>query len=219
MATTDVNRVWDIVKKEFFNRMDFSLVVSDALNAAVPISVDGDQFVLGFSGKQFHNAGLLQTPERRNTIEKILEAGFKRPMRLVIIEGTTVGEWETFKAREARAREKAMEEFAAKQQAFQTKMSLDELAQELYRRHGTVAGRQFPHIKAQFLLECIPLVAEAEEAVRNSEEFNEDTFNRELARVLDKLGGMTDVPASVVALELAHYKEESSGGHKPTQSA
>jgi hypothetical protein len=109
------------------------------------------------------------------------------------------------KERRTLSRESQLVDARSRLESHTTKLSFDALREELARRHAEVEGRQFPQVKARFLMSVLPLLAETSAAVKADPNVNEDTFNRELARTLDRLGGWVDMSASQVALELERY--------------
>ena len=210
-ARPEVVSVWEKVKSQTFDHIPFRANVMDAFHAAVPIAIDGDIFVVGFSAAQFHMSGLLRTPDTKNAAESVLRDMAKREIQLEVIEGTTVEEWRSIKERRTISRESQMRDARVRLDNRSTKGSFDSLREELARRHSEVEGRQFPQAKATFLRDVLPLLAETSANVKADPKVNEDTFNRELARTYDRLGSWVDMSASHVALELDRYLAEKSG--------
>ncbi|NCO33587.1 MAG: hypothetical protein AUJ92_02270 [Armatimonadetes bacterium CG2_30_59_28] len=210
-ARPEVVSVWEKVKSQTFDHIPFRANVMDAFHAAVPIAIDGDIFVVGFSAAQFHMSGLLRTPDTKNAAESVLRDMAKREIQLEVIEGTTVEEWRSIKERRTISRESQMRDARVRLDNRSTKGSFDSLREELARRHSEVEGRQFPQAKARFLRDVLPLLAETSANVKADPKVNEDTFNRELARTYDRLGSWVDMSASHVALELDRYLAEKSG--------
>jgi len=210
-ARPEVVSVWEKVKSQTFDHIPFRANLMDAFHAAVPIAIDGDIFVVGFSAAQFHMSGLLRTPDTKNAAESVLRDMAKREIQLEVIEGTTVEEWRSIKERRTISRESQMRDARVRLDNRSTKGSFDSLREELARRHSEVEGRQFPQAKARFLRDDLPLLAETSANVKADPKVNEDTFNRELARTYDRLGSWVDMSASHVALELDRYLAEKSG--------
>jgi len=210
-ARPEVVSVWEKVKSQTFDHIPFRANVMDAFHAAVPIAIDGDIFVVGFSAAQFHMSGLLRTPDTKNAAESVLRDMAKGEIQLEVIEGTTVEEWRSIKERRTISRESQMRDARVRLDNRSTKGSFDSLREELARRHSEVEGRQFPQAKARFLRDVLPLLAETSANVKADPKVNEDTFNRELARTYDRLGSWVDMSASHVALELDRYLAEKSG--------
>lgn len=214
MAELDATQVWEETKKVLLDVLPFNLAVFDAFNACRPITIDRDILVLGMTTEQMHMSGHLQTPDNRNAINRVLKQRIGPNGTYILIDGQTVAHWQVSKARLQRAE-------ASEQQQAQDRLgrrdlvdSLDELSQELYRRHSELKNKQFPQTKARFLAESIPVLADAEERFRQESNLNEDQFIRQFARLLDKLAGMTDVSATIIALEIARYRRAKAARGK-----
>jgi len=154
-ARPEVVSVWEKVKSQTFDHIPFRANVMDAFHAAVPIAIDGDIFVVGFSAAQFHMSGLLRTPDTKNAAESVLRDMAKREIQLEVIEGTTVEEWRSIKERRTISRESQMRDARVRLDNRSTKGSFDSLREELARRHSEVEGRQFPQAKARFLRDVL----------------------------------------------------------------
>ena len=198
----EAQAVWAKIKKEAIAKLDFNLVLADALNAVVPVTVDDNLLVLGFAEGGMHHAGVLQAPDKKNLIERMLLAESGVPMTYQLIEGTTIAEWEFVKARQERASAHTEASFAERKQQSAASSSVDELVQDLHRRYSNLEGRGFPQIKAKWLFDLIPTLVDTEEKLKG----NDALFYRQYARVIDKVASLLDIPAVVVALELEKHK-------------
>jgi len=213
MAELEAAQVWEETKKVLLDKLPFNLGVFDAFNACVPITIDEDTLVLGMTTAQMHMGGHLQTPDNRNAITQVLHQKIGPNAKYILIDGSTVDHWEVAKARHVRAAASEHQQVQDRQGRRTMVDSVDELSQELYRRHGDLKNKQFPQIRARFIAECIPLLADAEERMRQQSGLNEDQFIRQWARLLDRLARWTEVGATIIALEVARYR-----GAKAAQS-
>lgn len=206
----DVNAVWEKVKEGTFQRIPFRANVMDTFHAATPITVDGDTLVVGFGPAEYHMSGLLRTPDTKNAIESTLQEMAKRRMVLEVIDGTTIEDWTRVRERRSISQQSQLKEAQQRMESRSTKGSFDDLREELTRRHGVVEGRQFPQVKARFLLDTLPLLVETEKSSKADPKVNEDTFNRELARTIDRIASWVDMSPGQVALELERFKRGQS---------
>ncbi len=205
----DINAIWEKVKIETFDRIPFRANVMDAFHAATAITIDGDILVVGFGPAQFHMSGLLRTPDTKNAAEAVLFEMAKRRIEMEVIDGTTVEDWERVKQRKTLSQQSQLVEAHQRMESRSTKGSFDDLREELLKRHAAFEGRQFPHVKAKFLLDILPLLAESEKNLRSDPKFVEDTYNRELARTYDRIASWVDMSSAHIALELERYKKET----------
>jgi len=206
MPPLDAEQVWDETKKVLLDTLPFNLAIFDAFNACKAITLDESTLVLGMTTAQMHMSGHLNTPDNRNRITQILAQKIGDGATYVLIDGQTEADRKVAKERLTRAA-------AADQQKAQERVgrralvnSLDDLSQELYRLHSELKNRQFPQVKAKFLTDCLPILAQAEVQMRQKSDLSEDQFIRQFARMLDKLAGMTDVSATLIALEISRYQ-------------
>lgn len=203
----DIQAIWESVKREALKHLNFTLPLSEAFNAAIPLAIDDDGiFVLGFDGANFYRSGMLERPDVRLKLEEILTKGFKRPMTLRIIHGTVAEDWSIAKSREKIAAEKREEAYVQAKETTGAQASFDELGLELRRRYGALEGRQYTQVKARFLMEHIPLILETERLVAEREGASTDAFQRQLSRLVDSLALMLDVPPLVMALEIERQR-------------
>lgn len=199
----DINAIWESIKREALNHLNFTLPLSEAFNAAIPLAIDDDGiFVLGFDGANFYRSGMLERPDVRLKLEEILTKGFNRSMTLRIIHGTVAEDWSIAKSREQIAAEKREEAYVQAKETTGAQSSFDELGLELRRRYGALEGRQYTQVKARFLVDNIPFILETERLVAEREGASTDAFQRQLSRLVDSLALMLDVPPLVIALEI-----------------
>jgi len=209
----DPQKVWEYTKKKLLDRMPFNLAVMDALNAAVPITVEEKLLVLGLPKDQTHNRGHLETPEQRNMIEQILREALGEGFSFTVIDGTTQEEWEFIRDRRDAAKRAVQEEFAEKRRTSAITRSFTDLSRELAHRQAQMSGHKFPHMKAAFLLDAMPLIRNVENNMKADPNLNDAEFHRQFARVFDKLAVMLDMPASVIAVEYLRYCREQGEPH------
>src|SRR4051812_25620789 len=114
----DVNKLWQRV----IDKVKVRLVLPSvwrAMEAARPLVIENDTLVLGFPASQTHQGGLLTDSKTNNIIERAIEEEAGRVLRLRMIEGETVQDWETSKLRdqEATALQKAALERRKREQS------------------------------------------------------------------------------------------------------
>lgn len=182
-----------------------------ALEVANPITVEGDHFVVGFAPDQMHMSGHLNSSEHRNAIETALAGYSQKKLRLLIIDGVSLEDWENFKARQRaaaqsreRARQRATVEMAAAK-------SWDGVLEQMGRTYAAMNLRQLPQVRADYLLRSIELISEAMDELYNDESPDEPS-QRALARVLDRVGTLTEVAPALIGYELLKYRRAKKQG-------
>jgi hypothetical protein len=173
----------------------------------VPITVDGDLLVLTIPGAERHLAGHLETAANRNSILNALELVAGRRLSFRVIDGSTLEEWEALKAAEHKARaagSSASEQAAAAPSARGAlgEGPWDELIQRMHRHYQQLPKRQYPQSKARFIREALGWIARADEDLRYEEGANEDAHERHLARAIERLASIVELPPVIVAIQM-----------------
>ncbi len=186
--------------------------LNQAMQAAIPITLDDDLLVLAMPGSELHLAGHMETAANRNSIVNALELTSGQRLDFRIIDGTTVEDWEALKAGEAKARESASRARRATRSA-EPRSSVrvgegpwDEVIQRIHRGYQQLPKRQYPQAKARYLREALTWVASADEDLRYGDNFDEEAHERALARAIERLASVLDLPPVIVALQLENMK-------------
>jgi hypothetical protein len=85
---------------------------------------------------------------------------------------------------------------------------LEDVSQELHRRHSTLPGRHLCQVRAQFLLDCLDLLKGAVDEITGMEEEPDEVKQKQIDRVIERLANMVEMPPVFVALELMRYRRE-----------
>ncbi len=177
-----------------------------ALDLAVPVTLEGDSFVVGFGAGSMHMAGHLTASQHRNMIEAGLASSAGKKLNLVVIEGTTQDDWASHKARQRAAEEartRVRERVAQEHQATQ---SWDGVLEQVSRSYSQLQLRQLPQVRASYIEQAIVLISDAMDQLYD-EENPDETAQRALARVIDRVGVNTDTPPALIAWELTKYRK------------
>jgi hypothetical protein len=213
----DLQWVWREVRKRVFIKLPFSLGLADAMEAAVPLSLDDDTFVCGLAERDSALAGQLMADQVKNTIENILRQASGRYMHFEIIEGTALEDWLEIKARREKAQD-AVIAFAEKGvEAHHFEDLLNQIVGEMRRRITTARDKALPQVRAQLLLELVPSLVDAEEMLFPDREAHE--ARRAMARALDRIAGFLDVTPFVLALEVERWRRDHYQPRKITDEA
>ncbi|HLJ56163.1 MAG TPA: hypothetical protein VKT77_14075 [Chthonomonadaceae bacterium] len=177
----------------------------EALEATRAITIENDSLIIGMEPENFNRASHILQVSTLNTVHRVVEEIFGRPLQLLLIDGTTFADWEAHKAREARVT-------ASKQadpQAFTTAPraaagTWDSIYEQLSRLFAQSPHRALPQGKARYANEALYLLVEAMDTIypENPDEHTE----RNLARAIDRIAMNSDIPAPVVAFELERLR-------------
>jgi curved DNA-binding protein CbpA len=203
-------KIWREATDVVLIRADRFGPLNQAMQAAIPITLDEDIMVLAMPGSERHLAGHMDTAANRNAITNALElvAGCKLEFR--IIDGSSVEDWEAIKQGEARAKASAAR---ARQQrtggaagaaARPGEGPWDEITQRIHRQYQQLERRQYPQMKARYLREALGWIARTDEELRY--DADEDAHERGLARALERLAAVLDLSPVLVALQYEGMK-------------
>jgi curved DNA-binding protein CbpA len=204
-------KIWREATDVVLIRSDRFGPLNQAMQAAVPITLDDDLLVLTMPGGERHLAGHMETASNRNSILNSLELVAAKRLRFRIIDGTSIDDWEALKKAEARARRGTVgaregEAPAAAPTARPGEGPWDELIQRIHRHYQHLTKRQYPQSKARYLQEVLTWIARTDEDLRYEPDHNADAHERALARAIERVAAVLDLPPVMVALELENLK-------------
>jgi hypothetical protein len=203
-------KVWREATDVVLIRSDRFGPLNQSMQAAVPIVIDGDLVVLAFPGSERHLSGHLETAANRNSIRNALELVAGRRLSFRVVDGNSIEDWEVLKAAESRSKATA----AASEQPGGVPAPRpgagegpwDELVQRMHRQYQQLPKRQYPQSKARFLREAVGWIAHIDEDLRYEAAGNEDAHERHLARAIERLASIIELPPVMVAIELEALK-------------
>jgi hypothetical protein len=205
-------KIWREATEVVLIRSDRFGPLNQAMQAVVPITLDGDLLVLTIPGSERHLAGHLETAANRNSIWNALELVYGQRITFRMIDGVTEEDWQALKEAEARARGRATAAGAEQAtpgssvRAAPGEGSWDELIQRMHRQYQQLPRRQYPQSKARYLREALGWIARTDEELRYASEGNEDAHDRLLARAIERLAAIVELSPVLIALELEALK-------------
>ncbi|GIV17024.1 MAG: hypothetical protein KatS3mg022_2459 [Armatimonadota bacterium] len=182
----------------------------EALDHAVPITIENGEFVVGLPSQKYSLSGHLRNPGYRRTIEVILSELAGQDVQLRIIEGTTLADWERTKQREALAAASREQEYAQRRKQEELEQSWDTLYDRIVRAYSEQPYRQLPQGKAVYLQKALQMVSEAMDDLYPQGSDVDDLTERNLARVIDRIANNIGAPPALVAYELFRLRGSGS---------
>jgi hypothetical protein len=166
-----------------------------ALNAAVPIILEDDTFVLGLHSKDGDLSGHLRMPQTKRLIESEVTKRFGSALVARIIDGTTTSDWERTKKKDAEGRRlQAIAETRVRAE-IASKTNWEGVYEQLSRRYAAIPNKSLPQNRAIFFKESIDIVVEAFQSQPNRDDINERNFGR----CIERISQYTEVPSTLVA--------------------
>jgi curved DNA-binding protein CbpA len=203
-------KIWRETTDVVLLRSDRFGPLNQAMQAAIPITLDEDLLILSMPGAERHLSGHMETAANRNAIFNALELTSGRRLDFRLIDGSSVEDWEAQKKGERRARETATrgkrETAATAGRPAAGEGPWDELVQRIHRQYQQIPKRQYPQAKARYLREALGWVVATDEEVRYQGEADEDARERSVARAIERLAAILELPPVFVALQLENMK-------------
>jgi len=203
-------KIWRETTDVVLLRSDRFGPLNQAMQAAIPITLDADLLVLSMPGAERHLTGHMETAANRNAILNALELTSGRRLDFRFVEGSSVEDWEALKKGEQRARESSSR---GKRQGAATSARpapgegpWDELVQRIHRQYQQVPKRQYPQAKARYLRDAVGWIVATEQEIRYQGEVDEDAHERSVARAIERLAAILELPPVFVALQLENMK-------------
>ncbi|MGD9497327.1 MAG: hypothetical protein AB7Y46_13595 [Armatimonadota bacterium] len=203
----DLNALWSQTKQVILGEMTtFNRSLWDAANAAQPLVLEGDTFVLGMPPGQMALGSHLTSTANAPLVRRALERTMGRPMSLEIIEGTDASSWEREKERRE-ARVRLAERQAALRRATETAHAV---WQELYEQVGSIFGatrdRRYPTSRAAMMAKALLATREAEVRALEQDPESAELHQQQLNRTLERIATLAEVPGTVAAIEYLRVK-------------
>lgn len=204
MNTTSLPMLWansvELLKDRINNRSFW-----EALEATHPITIENDTLIIGLDSANFNRASHIQQSAHFNAIVRAVEERFNQPLKVRLIEGSSVADWEATKEREARLA-------ALKQSPSVTNVpipsalsdSWETLSERIARIYSGMPNRSLPQGKARYANEALYTLVEAMDTLY--EEEGDETTERSLARILERIATASEIPAPVLAFELERLR-------------
>jgi hypothetical protein len=199
MADHDPAALWHQVTEKVKTRIVLPSLWR-AMEGARAIAIDDGFLILGFSPQTSHGGGLIQDVKNLNVIERTIEETAGEAIRLKLIQGETIEDWQQQKKRdeEAAAYQRAAQE--RRRREANVEQGWDGTSERLTRRYAELSLRGLPQTQAAFLEEALDVLVEA--CGRLMPENPSETDQRALGRVIDKVADRCGVPSPVIAFFL-----------------
>jgi len=200
VADTNVEEAWEQVSS-LLVKEDVAPAVWEAARAAEALVVEEGTFVLGFSPANMRHASYLETSTTASIIRKLLKQVTGQDLQLRCIEGNTIEAWENVKAREQATVERLSGAVRQRSESRAAQGVWDELSEKVSAMCKEAIGSDLPLTSAKLVAGALPVIMEGEAAARKADPDATEVHERQLNRVLERLGTLCNLPATAVALE------------------
>jgi hypothetical protein len=178
-----------------------------ALELPVGITLDGDEFILGFSNADLPMAGHLRSAQHKSIIDQCVSEVLKKKVRVRIIEGTTLDDYASFKET-LEARDATLVTVSAQKERERAVIAKwDEIGERITRLYARLHLRQLAQQRAEFMWEAFKIINQAVDSM-GYEQSTDEIQKRALARVFEKLATVVEIPSTMLAFEFFKLRKE-----------
>lgn len=196
-AVPEIVEIWKVALPTVRNGVT-GVGVWAALNAAIPLTVENGQFVVGLEYSDQELAGHLRLPQTRTLIEQTVSKLWGSEIALRVIDGPTLAEWETTKRRDEEGRRLQDQAMARAKSQVEARSNWETVYEQLGRVFAATANKSMPQNRARFYNEALDIVVVA----RKNQPFNDELSERNFARCIERVGQYADVPSAIVAMHV-----------------
>lgn len=189
------NQTVDLIKDKTNN-----ISLWETLEQTVPITLEEDTLIIGINSENLNNPAQLTNTDYKNTIETSLARTFGKTIKFRVIEGTSLDDWKRAKEREARVATMQTTTYNRIDVKSATTHSWDGIFDYVSRSYNAVPFRQLPQMRARYLTDILYALSDVMDELYGDNP--SETTERQLARVLEKIATLTEIPAPTIALEL-----------------
>jgi hypothetical protein len=177
----------------------------ETLEKAVGIAIEDGILIVGMNARNFNEAGHMQTSEHRNAIETTASQLFGQPLKIRVIEGETLAEWEAAKVRDAKVAAMKATTYDRRDRESSTAQSWDGVYEHVAKSWSSLHARQLPQIRSRYLKEMATAVADAIDRFQPAE--TDEHAQRLIARIIDRIAGNIESPSALVAYEIDRIRK------------
>ena len=226
MSTDDrLNILWNQIVRQVKAAGEINPPLWRALDSAVPVTLDGATIVVGFDEHHKPDARFLELPVNHALTAKVLASVATKPLALLVIDGTTIADYEHFQARriaaEALATQASLnrpareanlgpaDQAAAALEGHSATRILGDLHRRLHQNFVDTPHHHLTLVRARWLISAMPDLVEAEKQLTLAEPSAENA-DRLFSRAIERVAEIAEVPAMLVAVWFHKFKVEGT---------
>jgi hypothetical protein len=152
-------------------------------------------------------AGHLRSSQHLAIVEQSISEVAKEKLRLKIIEGTSVAEYENYKKLQ-KTRESAqttLSQQRLKDRAVE--QAWEQVAEQITRGYAKLQQRQFAQVRGQFVIWAFTVINDAVNKSGYTDQ-SDEVQKRALSRIFEKLSTVVEVSSAMLAYEFLRLRED-----------
>lgn len=203
MKSSALNLLWANCVERLKDRIN-NRSFWEAIENCVPITIESDFLILGLDPDRYSLQSHLMQVTTLHNITEVVKDLYNQPLKIRVIEGTTVHDWEATKERDARVAAMKLATSTRNVREDSQLTGWDSVYEYIARLHQQTPHRSLPQGKARYVNEALYVLAEAMDTLYP--EKPDDVVERSLARILERISTMADMPATTLAFELERLR-------------
>jgi len=178
-----------------------------AMQAAKPLTIDGNYFVAALPPQERYLSNNLQDDQTATAIEDALKEITGRILAFRLIEGATLADWEQEKAREFAQPAPTSAHLPSADSPPNVSPTWEKLNERLMHGYKTAPFIKYPHGQAQFVLAAVQCVSNTMDLLMPPTGApRDDLQERALAKVIERLGSVINLDPMFLSLELLRFR-------------
>ncbi|MCS6923122.1 MAG: hypothetical protein NZM10_01965 [Fimbriimonadales bacterium] len=195
----EMQQAWSLIRERVKQQVT-GRTLYRALDALQLVTIEGETVVLGMPHEEYQLAGHLNAPTVRKWIEQFIEEAYAIRPQLVIIEGTTLQDWQLYQRKQEELRRLSEQGVRKREYESRTYATWDAVYEQVGRKFAETPGRSLATNRARYLNEMIDFVRDALQRIPVETEADE----RQLNRIIERIATNVEAPSAVVAWLILH---------------
>lgn len=206
MRPSPAQQIWHEASEKVKDRV-IAPTLYRSLEAGIGITVEEDVFVVGYSSTDMPLAGHLRDSRYQALIEQCLSEILSRSIRLKIVEGSSLADYEDYKRLQALADSVRLNMTQRKSEERAIEHAWEEIAEKIVRGYARTELRQFAQTKGRYIKKAFEIINDACNEMGYTDDATE-AQKRAMARVWEKFATAIGVPSAILAYEFFKLKDE-----------
>ncbi len=176
----------------------------EALEHTRAVTIENGTLVLGLDQEEYNRASVINQVSMLHIVHEVVRQLFGQPLKVRIIEGLELADWEAAKAHDASVAAMKVAAPTAPRPTALGGPGWDAVTEQLSRLYAEAPFRALPQGKARYANEALYILVDAMDTLY-ADGADEPT-ERSLARILDRIANASEIPAAVLAFELERLR-------------
>lgn len=208
----EMQAAWSLIRERVKQKVT-GRTLYRALDALELITIEGETVVLGLPHEEYSLAGHLNAPNVRRLLEQSIEEAYAFRPQLVIIDGTTLHDWQVYQRKLEELRRLSTQGVRRREAESRVFADWETVYEQVGRKFAETHGRSLAINRARYLEEVLVFVREAMQRLPIETEADE----RQLNRIVERIAANAEVPSALVAWLLLYGMPAHS--HEPSQAS